>query len=605
MDSRTGWLCLFTACLLGGGCSKPSTPAVAGKEEPAIPAQTDAVSSVAAQIEAGGLNDAGEIVLSAPADRIARSTASVEQAARSVTAETASASAAVGDDQAATSKRPLELASSKTSSNDLEAKSRAVLPAGANVALESELNQTIAEDWPQPQVVLYVSGQQHGYLEPCGCTGLDRQKGGLIRRDTLLTSLRDRGWEVIPVDVGNQVRRIGRQAELKFKTTSDAFRLMKYAAATLGVDDLKLSSVELLQVAASDGTNDSPFITANVSVLDPSFFPASRIVEAGGRKIGITAFLGEEYRTELTSDDIEFFDPVEKLKPTLAELQQAGCDFIVLLAHASIKESAAVAGQLQGVDLVVTAGGFGEPTLAPEAIEGSSAVMVQVGVKGMHGGIVGLFDDPGNPIRYQRLAISAQFKDSPRMLEEFAEYQSRLKEIGFDRLGATPISHPTGRKFVGSESCGDCHSTAFDIWRNSPHYHATESVVHPPNDRGGIERHFDPECVSCHVTGWEPQKFQPFDSGYMSLEKSDLLLGSGCENCHGPGSEHVAAENGDIDVDNATLERLRQEMVLPLDRAREKCLECHDLDNSPDFHAQPIEETFSKYWERVKHYGKD
>src|SRR5688500_9694413 len=25
--------------------------------------------------------------------------------------------------------------------------------------------------WPQPQVTLVISGNQHGYLEPCGCTG--------------------------------------------------------------------------------------------------------------------------------------------------------------------------------------------------------------------------------------------------------------------------------------------------------------------------------------------------------------------------------------------------------------------------------------------------
>ena len=55
-------------------------------------------------------------------------------------------------------------------------------PVEANVASDAERNQQIAADWPQPQAVLFVSGQQHGYLEPCGCTGLENQKGGLIRR---------------------------------------------------------------------------------------------------------------------------------------------------------------------------------------------------------------------------------------------------------------------------------------------------------------------------------------------------------------------------------------------------------------------------------------
>ena len=83
---------------------------------------------------------------------------------------------------------------------------------------------------------------------------------------------------------------------------------------------------------------------------------------------------------------------------------------------------------------------------------------------------------------------------------------------------------------------------------------------------------------------------------------SGHLLGSGCENCHGPGSAHVAAENGEIEASAELVRQLQQEMILPLERAEQKCLECHDLDNSPDFH-QPG--AFEEFWEQVKHYGKD
>jgi hypothetical protein len=36
--------------------------------------------------------------------------------------------------------------------------------------------------------------------------------------------------------------------------------------------------------------------------------------------------------------------------------------------------------------------------------------------------------------------------------------------------------------------------------------------------------------------------------------------------------------------------------------AEKKCLECHDLDNSPDFH---VKGAFEKYWKQVEHKGKD
>jgi hypothetical protein len=477
------------------------------------------------------------------------------------------------------------------------------LPSEANVATEAERNQQLAANWPDPQAVIFVSGQQHGYIEPCGCTGLENQKGGLIRRDTLLTELRERGWNLIPVDVGNQVRRIGRQPELKFKSTVEAFRKMDYQAVAFGADDWKLSNIELVQFAGSDSLNKSPFLSANVVVWsDASLFPSHRIVESGGRKIGITAVLGKGHQGELQSSDLEFFDPVERLKPIVETLAKENCDFKVLLAHASLDESAEIARQVPGFDLVVTAGGFGEPTLNLEQIEGSQALMVQVGTKGMYGGIIGIFDDPQQPLRYQRIAVSSQFKDSQRMLAMFSEYQQALADAGFDNLGASPVPHPSGRQFVGSEACGDCHTAAYEKWLDTPHSHATTSLVEPDNERGGIPRHHDPECVSCHATGWHPQQYYPYESGFISPEKTPWMVGSGCENCHGPGSEHVSAELGDIDVTNERLKELQQQMVLPLAKARDKCLECHDLDNSPDFH---LEGAFEEYWEQVKHYGKD
>jgi hypothetical protein len=108
------------------------------------------------------------------------------------------------------------------------------------------------------------------------------------------------------------------------------------------------------------------------------------------------------------------------------------------------------------------------------------------------------------------------------------------------------------------------------------------------------------------VVGWDPQRFFPYQSGYFGLQATPHLRGNGCENCHGPGAAHVAAENGEEEVDDQQLTRLREAMRLPLKpaegeklgAAEKKCIECHDLDNSPDFN-------FEEYWPPVEHQGMD
>ena len=161
-----------------------------------------------------------------------------------------------------------------------------------------------------------------------------------------------------------------------------------------------------------------------------------------------------------------------------------------------------------------------------------------------------------------------------------------------------PVDHPTGRKFLGAEACKECHEDAFAIWEKTPHHKATHSIAFP-NERNDIPRHFDPECLSCHVTGWDPQAYFPYATGYESFEKSKHLHGNGCENCHGPGSAHVAAENGEGNFTEADRLKLQKSMQLPLAKAEDHCRKCHDQDNDPDFQ---LEGAFEEYWEKIKHY---
>ena len=107
----------------------------------------------------------------------------------------------------------------------------------------------LVSDWEKPTFALFVSGRQHGYIEPCGCTGLANQKGGLMRRHSCQKVLKDiRGWDVVSIDAGNQVRRFGQQPTMKLGRTLESLcHVMDYDVIGLGPDDLKIPSIDLAQ----------------------------------------------------------------------------------------------------------------------------------------------------------------------------------------------------------------------------------------------------------------------------------------------------------------------------------------------------------------------
>jgi hypothetical protein len=301
-------------------------------------------------------------------------------------------------------------------------------------------------------------------------------------------------------------------------------------------------------------------------------------------------------------------EPVAAIQEVLPKLREEECDQLVLLAHAEPAEAQQLALRFPEFQWVLAAHGAEEPPKEPTPIEGTDSYLIEVGHKGMYVAVVGLYKDGATPFRYQRVPLDTRFADAPEIYQMHVEYQRRLETLGLDGLGLKPILHESGRKFAGSKVCADCHLSAAEVYENTPHFHATETIVSkvdPP-------RHFDPECISCHATGWEPQKYFPFVSGFLGLKETPEMTGNGCENCHGPAADHVAAETGEIEASEEKLEQLRAQLRLKVvenegnkpgqvfDKGKvvQMCMRCHDLDNSPDF-------DFQTYWPKVVHEGKD
>ena len=193
---------------------------------------------------------------------------------------------------------------------------------------------------------------------------------------------------------------------------------------------------------------------------------------------------------------------------------------------------------------------------------------VEIGHKGKYVGLVGVYRDgkQGYRLHYQKILMSEDWetpaakKAKQPIIALMERYNLELKSQ--DMLAKAPRSphynqipdlDKKGLKatYVGSARCESCHEHAHDVWANSPHAKAMDTLE---KEKFPSNRHYDPECVKCHTTGFQ----QP--GGYNDLvlnianwpappavkptaaqlaKHNTNLRGVGCESCHGPASEHV------------------------------------------------------------------
>ena len=499
-----------------------------------------------------------------------------------------------------------------SSSNDDE-------EAPAEDETKKENENDLLKDMEKPLFALFITGRQYGYIEPCGCTGLYNQKGGLMRRHRAQQILQQRGWDLVPIDAGNQVRRISKQQPLmKLQHTWQGLsKVMKYDAIGLGPNDLKMGTLDVVQtilnVVDDDGPN--PFICANVDLmgLGDEVRRTHVIVEKNGKKIGVTHVLDDAATQTLKHNpDVTVKPMAQAIADVYAQI--AHCDLKVLTLRTDDRQNAKqFATQFPMFDVVVHTTSAGEPEKLPTKVQAGNHTtsLIQIGTKGMYVGIVGFYDRGGNlEMKYERVPLDGRFTDSKPMEKIFESYQNELKLLYTQGrlVDIKPQPHPSGAKYVGSETCFDCHDQEFEIWEDGvdgeggPHFIATDDIVKPPNHRGHLARHYDPECISCHATGWHPQDFYPYETGFVNLKQHGHLTGNGCENCHGPGSEHVSIERAKDkgqQVNPDRLKSIRESVRLTLQEAKqEHCQSCHDADNSPDFLK---EGAFEEYWAKIKH----
>lgn len=459
-------------------------------------------------------------------------------------------------------------------------------------------------NWEKPDLALVVSGQMHGYLQPCGCS--TPQYGGLSRRFNFIKSLRDKGWPVVAVDLGDISSNNGPQSVLKYSTAMKALDLMGYTAIGLGKNEFYLS---LMEVQGWGVNNDRlRILAANVSEAG---IAASALADKQPPTVGVIGVIGPSIVKEVKKfPNIQFAkDNKDVILKHLTELGEKKPHLVVMLyqgtakeAHSAAQFCAAVHKQnpkLPAVNVVLCLEEEEEPSGVPRHV--GDTWILGIGHKGRYVGVIGAYRDQAKSkfnLKYQLVSIGPEYetpkgeKNNPVM--DLMEDYSREVQKGRFLTQFPRTQHPVqlafpNAKYIGSKRCNDCHEHAYEIWKESAHgKKAFQTLVDAT--RPSL-RHFDGECVSCHTVGFNYQT--GFADPGNTVRQNQKLVNVGCESCHGPCSVHDSnPQNPQIHAlinpykakpgasKTAEVQRLNQ-----LDRF---CQKCHDIDNDVHWGKVPF-----------------
>jgi len=143
-----------------------------------------------------------------------------------------------------------------------------------------------------------------------------------------------------------------------------------------------------------------------------------------------------------------------------------------------------------------------------------------------------------------------------------AERQKILEQRGALRTDLLP----TAARHVGSDACKSCHAKEFESWASGPHAGALAALE-------AKHKTSDADCLKCHTTGFGREG--GFPPGAAASAHADLAR-VGCESCHGPGGDHVAAPNERGKI-VALGDKCDSCVILQI------CGACHDAANDPGF----------------------
>lgn len=407
-------------------------------------------------------------------------------------------------------------------------------------------------------LTILVSGDTAGWITPCGCAS--NQSGGLARRATRIAKCGDAD-QILYLDAGGSAAGTSEYHELKLESILRGLRAMNLAAHNIGAAEAALAPDQLASLADKTGVT---WLSANLKPADGQPPLDHILVERGGVRIAVTGVIDPALVTN------EAWIAREPVTAILEALGDSRGDLTVVLAYFDEAGLRSLAESLPEVDFIV--GGPTGQAMKPATI--GPVTILSATNKGKYLARIKLSPADGDRLATDEIGpteVTSDLAEDPKQTLNLKQYYAALARRDFSVAEADLVSS-TQRgtadfRVAGSQACATCHLEDDRAWHASKHSHAWEVLV----AKGA---HVDPFCQQCHTTGYG------HEGGFTSVGQSPQLVHVGCENCHGPSSAHVA----DPKVKTPFL-------------ARERCIECHDHENSPNF-------VYDEYWPKIHHGEK-
>ena len=263
-------------------------------------------------------------------------------------------------------------------------------------------------------------------------------------------------------------------------------------------------------------------------------------------------------------------DTTGSLKKYMPELL-AKCDGIIVLDYEKPTVGTKTMTQLgPGTGaFAVVAGEY--QTMLPQPSDVHDMKVVGTSFEGRHVGNLTVTVKDGKVTRrdYAFIPIAQNIVPLPAYTKFIEAFKTEAVRTGPAVAEAGAVRKTS---FIGTQACAECHKKEFDMWQETRHAKAMETLA-----KEGAQT--KTECLKCHVTGYG------IDNGFKDIRTTPEFANVQCEVCHGPAYEHVVEARRTAIFKKMGRGAPARTAKGQLNKQFDEnfCKACHDAANDPKF----------------------